>query len=74
LPENEDAERIYLLVQDQIIMGMGGAVALNQMAIHEAMRLYDIANPQDTFEKVVAVGRHMIARQNEQIRNKAGSK
>ena len=55
-------------------MGMGGAVALNQMAIHEAMRLYDIANPQDTFEKVVAVGRHMIARQNEQIRYKAGSK
>jgi len=55
-------------------MGMGGAVALNQMAIHEAMRLYDIANPQDTFEKVVAVGRHVIAKQNELAKAKAGSK
>jgi hypothetical protein len=74
MAENEDAASIYWMVQDQIIMGMGGAVALNQMAVHEVMRLYEIENPQDTFEKVVAVGRHMIAKQNEQAKNKAGSK
>jgi len=65
LPENEDAEFIYFKVEDQVIFGMGGAVALNQMAIHSAMDLYEIEDRQDCFEKVVVVGRHMIAKQHE---------
>lgn len=58
-------------MQDQVLLGMGGAVALNQAAIHEVMRLYDIANKKECFEKVVALGRHMIARQNKEAKTKA---
>lgn len=64
-PVNEDAEKIYLVVQDQYIMSFGGPVALNQPAIHEAMKLYDIVDRRDVFEKVVAVGRDMVAEQRE---------
>ena len=74
MAENEDAASIYWMVQDQLIVGPGGPIALNQTAIHQAIDRYKIENPQDTFEKVVAVGRHMIAKQNEQAKNKAGSK
>lgn len=65
LPENEDAEKIYLAVQDQLIVGMGGAVALNQLAIHAAMDLFEVEYKQDCFDKVVMVGRHFIGQQNE---------
>jgi hypothetical protein len=60
LPENEEAERIYMTVQDQYIVGMGGAVALNQMAIHKAMELYEIQDKRTCFEKVVLVGREVL--------------
>ena len=63
LPENEDAEKIYFVVHDQLIVGMGGAVALNQMAIHEAMGLYGIEFRRDCFEKVVMLGRYFIDKQ-----------
>lgn len=66
MPENEDAERIYFVVQDQVIVGMGGPVALNQLAIHQAMELYDIEFRADCFDKVVAVGRHMIKKQHDE--------
>ncbi len=71
LPENEEAEQIYFTVQDQFIMsGMGGPVALNQLAIYEAMKLYEIKDKQDCFEKVVILGRHFIKKQNDEARNK----
>jgi hypothetical protein len=53
-------------------MGAVGPVAINQMAIHEAIRLYEVPFPQDTFEKVVRLGRHFIELQNEEMRLKAG--
>ena len=66
MPENEDAEKIYTIVQDQFIMSsMGGPVALNQIAIHDAMRLYRVEHKTDTFEKVVHLGRHFISKMNE---------
>lgn len=65
MPENGDAERIYFMVSDQFIMGGMGAVALNQIAIHEAMRLYHIEEKEDTFEKVVMIGRHFIKKMND---------
>jgi len=73
MPENEDAERIFFMVQDQYIMGgMGGPIALNQIAIHEAMSLYGIMDKQDTFEKVLTLSRYFIAKMNEEARNKRG--
>lgn len=70
LPENEDAERIYFIVQDQYILGMGGAVAVNQMAIHAAMELYDVTYRRDCFEKVLKLSRHFINKQAEARKEK----
>lgn len=65
LPENEDAERVYLAVHDQVIVGMNGAVALNQLAIHPVMELYEVEFKADCFDKVVEVGRHFIKKDRE---------
>ena len=57
---------IYGIVQDQFILGMGGPVALNQVAIHEAMKMYGIEEFKvETFEKVLHLGRHFINKMNE---------
>ena len=54
MPENEDAVRIFMIVQNQFIMsGMGGPVAIDQVAIHEAMRLYQIRDRRRCFEQVL---------------------
>jgi hypothetical protein len=55
--ENEDAINIFFLVRDQLIMGMGGPVAINQQSVYEAMRLYEIKNQRRCFEKVLALSR-----------------
>jgi hypothetical protein len=49
-----------MAVHDQYIVGMGGAVALNQVAIHAAMDLYEIQDKRACFEKVVLVGREVL--------------
>lgn len=49
-----------MTVQDQYIVGMGGAVAVNQMAIHAAMELYQIEDRRTCFEKVVMVCRKIL--------------
>ena len=50
-----------MVVQDQMIIGgMGGPVAINQMAIHAAMDLYDVIDKQTCFEKVVMVYRAVL--------------
>ena len=49
LPENADAVVIWSIVQDQVILApMGGPVAVNQLAIHEAMALYGVAKTSGT--------------------------
>ena len=54
---------MYFAVQDQYIMsGMGGPVAINQMAIHGAMDIYGVEYRQDCFDKVVMLYRHFIAK------------
>jgi hypothetical protein len=65
--ENEEAARIYMIVQNQFIMGSGGPVAINQLAIHEAMRLYKIQNRKECFEKVLALAAHCIEKITRQI-------
>lgn len=65
LSENTDAEQIYLTVQDQLIVGMGGAIALNQIAIHKAMDLFEIEYKRDCFEKVVMLSRHFIGKEKD---------
>jgi len=46
-------------------MGQAGPIALNHMAVHEAMKLYQIENKIDTFEKVIDVGRYFVNKWHE---------
>ena len=48
--------------------GMGIPVAFNQVAIHEAMRLYGVEHKKDTFEKVVSLGRYLINKMNSETK------
>jgi hypothetical protein len=72
MEENVDAEKIYAIVQDQVLLGFGGPVALNQIAIHMAMDLYGIKDRVGCFEKVLAVGRHFIKKYNQSKDEKNG--
>ena len=46
-------------------MGTDGPVSVNQIAIYEAMDLYDVADRRGCFEKVVNVARTMIREDRE---------
>lgn len=63
-----------MTVQDQYIVGMGGAVAINQMAIHAAMDLYEIEDRKTCFEKVVMVSRAVLGDDLERAKAEAEAK
>lgn len=50
--ENKEALDVFFMVQDQYIMAEGGPVAINHLAIHEAMRLLKIKGRLKCFNKV----------------------
>lgn len=50
--------------------GMGGPVAVNQMAIHAAMDTYGIEFRQECFEKVVKMYRHFIKKASDEAESK----
>ena len=55
-----------MAVRDQyIISAMGGPISINQMAIHAAMDLFDVADKRGCFDKVVYVSREIIAEESE---------
>jgi hypothetical protein len=60
LDENIDAARVYCVTQGQLIMGMAGAVDINHLAIHEAMRLYEVEDKPRCFEKVLRLAGHFL--------------
>ena len=68
--ENEDAERIYFIVQNQYIMGFNGPISISQVAIHEAMKLYRIENRVDCFEKVLSLSLYFIEKINKKLNDK----
>ena len=43
-------------------MGNKGPIAINHQAIHEAMRLYEVTNKQQCFEKVLFLSQEWLAR------------
>lgn len=60
MPENRDAVRVFVAVQDQIIVAPDGSiVGLDQNAVHSAMRLYECER-SDVFEAVVLLGREFV--------------
>ena len=67
-PSNMDAWQVYQVVQNQLIMGFGGPVSINQIAVWEYIDRHDIDNPTDTFEKVIAVSARIIGDMNEESR------
>jgi len=58
--ENVEALQIFNIVQDQFIMGMGGPVAINHMAIHSAMALYSVKDRKSCFRKVLTLANRKI--------------
>ena len=58
---NIDALRIFSIVQGQFIMGIGGPVDINHLAIHAAMELYKIENRQKCFRKVLHLAHWRIS-------------
>jgi hypothetical protein len=54
--------------------GMGGPVAINQMAIHAAMDLYGVEFREDCFDKVVSAARALMQEDAEKQKQKADSK
>lgn len=71
MPGNEDAEKIYMLVRDQLIIGgLGNVIALNQMAIHAAIDRIGVDDAIGCFEKVVMVYRAVLNHDNEMKRSK----
>lgn len=49
-----------------MFFSMSGPIALNQMAIHAAMELYDVFDRRDCFQKVVKLGQHFIAKEHDE--------
>ena len=63
--ENEDAANIFYIVQSQFIMGPSGPTAINQMAIHAAMELYEIENRRECFQRVLKLAHWYMDRMRE---------
>lgn len=64
-PENVDAVNIFQVVRYQLIVGgMGTPMDINHLAVHEAIRTYEIKNPKTCFEKVCRLSRWWISKLN----------
>jgi hypothetical protein len=50
--DNADALKVFFMVQDQYIFVEGNPIAINHLAIHEAMRLLKIKNRLKCFNNV----------------------
>jgi len=46
-------------------MGYSGPISVNHQAIHEAMRLYEIENKKDCFEKVLFMSQYWLKKMSE---------
>ena len=66
MPENHDTARAWGYCQDQYVMGFGGPVAIRLEAIETAVRMVEPEDPAATTEKLIRLGRSVIADINEQ--------
>jgi hypothetical protein len=65
MQENEDAVMLYSIVQNQWLMGPGGPVDINHLAVWEVIDRHKVADPIGTFRKIVVLSRWMLDRINE---------
>jgi len=61
--ENIDALRIFFIVRYQLIMGPGGPIDINHLAIDAAMQREGIEG-RECFNKVASLGRWWLERVN----------
>ena len=64
--ENKEAINIFFMCRDQYIMTEGGPVAINHLAIHEAMRLLKVKDRLKCFNKVCRLANWWIDRVREE--------
>ena len=72
---NESALRVFSIVQNQFIMGPGGPVDINQLAVWEAIDRFGFTDTVKVFGKVISLSRWLIGRigeQMEEARSKSG--
>lgn len=74
MPANLDAWRVYQATQNQLIMGFGGPISINQMAVWEFIDRHGIEYPVETFEKVCAVSSSAISDMNEESKAERDAK
>lgn len=65
LEENASAIELYSIVQNQWIMGPGGPVDINHLAVWEAIDRYQVRDKAETFAKILTLSRWMLERINE---------
>jgi len=65
--ENQDAITIFLLTKNQLILGFGGPVDVNHLAIWKAIEYYPegVRVPWDCFNKVVRLSHWWLERTRE---------
>lgn len=56
-----------MVTRGQLIFApMGGVVDINHLAVHEAMRLYRVADRKSCFEKVLKLAHHFLEKAREE--------
>lgn len=65
MPRNADALKIFMVVRDQLIISANGPVGLNHVAIHEAMKLYEVKDKKNCFWRILQLGDWWIERNRE---------
>jgi hypothetical protein len=63
LPENSEVARVYLAVQNQILVSMGQIIDINHVAIKTIMDLYGVIDQRRCFERVVALFHYFLEEQ-----------
>jgi hypothetical protein len=60
IKENEEALKIYVICQNQVLMsGFGDIVDLNYNALEFIMSLYNVKNKRECFEKIIKIFRYI---------------
>jgi hypothetical protein len=64
LPENEEAFRVWQLVNGQVVTaGMGEVIDISFPAVEAAMEALDVEDRKECFLKVIEISRTVIAEQ-----------
>lgn len=68
LPENEDAIRVFVAVQGQVITAgeKGKVVDIDHSSIHASMVMHKVRDRRDCFDKVVTVFHTLLTEMGEE--------